>query len=132
MDAELIFDGGSRGNPGQAFGSFRLRYGRGRLTTPVRQRFGRATNNQAEYLSLIAGVEALLAQLGDEGVDPGSVRLRIRGDSQLVLSQLEGKWKVKNAVLKALHQRAQELLSAFGEVSFVHQPRRATIRALGH
>ena len=99
---------------------------------PSRLRFGRGTNNQAEYLSLIAGLREVLKHLNQNSEDPRSVHLEIRGDSKLVLSQLQGAWKVKNAVLKELHREASALLSGFGNVSFRHQPRYLTVRALGH
>ena len=132
MDIDLIFDGGSRGNPGESFGSFRIHVDGVPAGPPCRLRFGRGTNNQAEYLSLIAGLRTLLEQLSQKGESPGSVHLEIRGDSKLVLSQLQGAWKVKNAVLKELHREANALLADFGAVTFRHQPRSMTVRALGH
>ncbi len=132
MDVELVFDGGSKGNPGDSFGSFRLQIDGVPVGPPQRIRFGRGTNNQAEYLSLLAGLRSLLEYLERSGASPSSVHLEIRGDSKLVLSQLQGSWKVKNSVLKELHREAHALLSDFGEVRLVHQPRFMTVRALGH
>ena len=129
---ELIFDGGSVGNPGESYGSFRWRCGDTPLSIPTRRRFGHGTNNQAEYKALIDGLLALLDELSSAGADPAITTLVIRGDSRLVLKQLAGEWKVKNAVLRKLNAQAQPLLAQFGDVKLVHQTRAETVRALGH
>lgn len=129
---ELVFDGGSIGNPGRAYGSYRWKPKGGRASPAERLAFGTGTNNQAEYRALVAGLQRLLGELKLEGVRLASVELEVRGDSRLVINQLSGKWKVKNAVLKDLHRQASELLSLFGEVRLVHQARALTVRALGH
>lgn len=129
---ELIFDGGSIGNPGSAYGSYRWKAKGGRAVSPERLAFGRGTNNQAEYKALIAGLQRLLGELDHRGVQTADVILEVRGDSRLVIMQLSGEWKVKNAVLKVLHGEASQLLSIFGEVKLVHQTRARTVRALGH
>jgi probable phosphoglycerate mutase len=83
-------------------------------------------------MALIEGLKALIAELSSAQSDPEQVALEIRGDSKLVLKQLAGEWKVKNAVLRKLHSQAQSLLNQFGEVRLVHQARSETVRALGH
>jgi ribonuclease HI len=128
----LTFDGGSLGNPGQAYGSFRLSPARGKNLPPTRLNFGYGTNNQAEYQALIAGLEGLLTWARSGKLDPLSVAVELRGDSQLVLNQLSGEWRVKNPELRRLHSRAQGLIDQFGQVEFIHQPRAATVRMLGH
>ena len=132
FSCELIFDGGSVGNPGQSYGSFRWRLGDGPLSTPSRRRFGYGTNNQAEYKALIEGLKSLLSELSAYKTSAAEVELVIRGDSRLVLKQLAGDWKVKNAALRKLHSSARSLMVKFGEVKMVHQARSETVRALGH
>lgn len=115
---EVYADGGARGNPGPAaIGAVVL----DPSTTPptrlatVSERIGIATNNVAEYRAVIAGLEA--AQ------QFGARALRLRADSLLVIRQLEGAWKVKNAGLRPLHARALELLQSWEEVDLAHVPR---------
>ncbi len=128
----LIFDGGSRGNPGPSYGSFRLEKAGARHGRPERRSFGRGTNNEAEYRALIAGVRALLSTLQAEGLAPGRVSLEVRGDSQLVLRQLEGAWKTKEPRLRDLREEAEGLLARFGSVRYRHHPRARSVAALGH
>lgn len=132
LSCELIFDGGSVGNPGDSYGSFRWRLADGPLTKPGRRRFGYGTNNQAEYKALIEGLRSLLTELSTIGTRPADVDLAIRGDSRLVLRQLAGEWKVKNAALRELHSSATTLIAKFSGVQMVHQTRSETVRALGH
>ena len=132
LSCKLVFDGGSVGNPGDCYGSFRWKIANGQLSRPSRRRFGYGTNNQAEYMALIAGLKSLISQLSSAKSSPVEVALEIRGDSKLVLKQLAGEWKVKNAVLRKLHSSAQSLIKQFGEVQLVHQARSETVRALGH
>jgi ribonuclease HI len=127
----LVFDGGSRGNPGPAYGSFLVLDERGRRIGGRRLNFGRGTNNEAEYRTLIAGLRWLLD--GPRGVpSPQRVDLEIRGDSRLVLSQLSGAWKAKNKRMRALRDEARQLLARFGHVRYVQQPRSESVRLLGH
>lgn len=128
----LTFDGGSIGNPGQAYGSFRLAPVPGKPFPPERVQFGHGTNNQAEYRALISGLEALLSLLKTEGTDPRSVNVELRGDSRLVLNQLAGEWKVKNPELRGLHREARSLIDQLGQVKFLYQPRSRIVRVLGH
>jgi ribonuclease HI len=128
----LVFDGGSRGNPGPSYGSYRLGLSRERLEPPRRLEFGRGTNNEAEYLTLIAALRELHDRLQQDGEDPSRSRAVVYGDSQLVLSQLEGEWKAKNPRMRRLRDEALELLSPFGGVRLVHQPRWRSVRMLGH
>jgi ribonuclease HI len=131
-DYILVFDGGSRGNPGAAYGSFRLHRRGGRPDSPTRLRFGRGTNNEAEYWSLIAGLESLLALLTEAGNAAAEVRLEVRGDSQLVIRQLEGSWKAKEPRMRRLRDRALNLLRRFASVRLTHQDRSRSLAVLGH
>jgi len=118
-DVVLVFaDGGARGNPGPAaIGALVL----DPATTPatrlatVSERIGVATNNVAEYRAVIAGLEAARAF--------PSRAVRVRADSMLVIQQLRGQWKVKQAHLKPLHAEARALLAAYEHVDLAHVPR---------
>ena len=125
LDAVLIyFDGGSRGNPGPAaIGALVLDPSTtppGRLAT-ISKPIGEATNNVAEYLALIAGLEAASATPAHAA--------RVRGDSMLVIEQLSGRWKVKQAHLKPLHTQARSLLAAYDDVDLVHVRREENAEA---
>ena len=128
----LVFDGGSKGNPGPAYGSFRWQPPRGAPWPVERRDFGEATNNEAEYRTLIAALEYLLGRLAERGTDPSHIHLEIRGDSRLVLSQVEGTWKTKEPRLRSLRDQARDLLRRFGGYRLIHQPREATVAVLRH
>jgi len=140
----LVFDGGSRGNPGEGYGSYLLDFGGGnslrsgrssRLAPSqvVRLRLGdRMTNNEAEYDTLIAALEALLAELQRAGEKPQSFALEVRGDSQLVMRQLAGEWRTHEPRLAQRRDKARRLLSRFARYQLVHQPRAASLALLGH
>lgn len=131
-DIVLVFDGGSKGNPGQGYGSFAYK---GRVVRwPVRLTFpgDSTTNNQAEYMALIGGLRAILADLAHLDQDPSAMRLKVLSDSQLLVEQLNGRWKVKNPGLRERRDEAQKLLSKFGSVKVDWHPRAMSVRILGH
>jgi ribonuclease HI len=128
----LVFDGGSKGNPGLSYGSYRIQEKGRKPSRPVRIKFGRGTNNEAEYKALIAGLKALIDKVESEDIDPAACLVEIRGDSQLVLNQLSGTWKVKNLRMRALWDQAKDLLSRFDDRRFRHQSRDRTVEILGH
>jgi ribonuclease HI len=76
---------------------------------------GVATNNEAEYLALIEGLKAVAEWKPD--------RLEVFLDSKLVVEQVNGRWKIKEARLQALHKQAKELLDGFAEVEVKHVAR---------
>lgn len=128
----MLFDGGSRGNPGPAYGSYRLKLP-GAVTPRLgRRTFGRMTNNEAEYASLIAGLEDLAEALKQARIPAQQVRLEVRGDSQLVLAQLAGDWRVRNPRLQEYWVRAHDLLAEYESVAFQRVPRWRVVRVLGH
>lgn len=129
---EIVFDGGSRGNPGPSYGSFVLQEQGKSPARPVRLEFGEATNNEAEYLILIAALENLLSILESQDDSPTRTGLVIRGDSQLVIKQLKGEWKAKKARLRALRDRVHNLLMQFQKVELEHQDREDSVEILGH
>lgn len=128
----IVFDGGSRGNPGPAYGSYHIRPWTTTKGITERLEFGRGTNNEAEYLSLIAALRALHAFLAGMEQNPAAVELEIRGDSQLVMRQVAGRWKAKDARMMRLRDEAQQLAEPFRRVVYREQPRQATVKLLGH
>jgi probable phosphoglycerate mutase len=131
-DLELVFDGGALGNPGAGYGSFQLRDRQG-FCEISRLDFGdNVTNNQAEYRTLIAGLEAALKHAGNVGWHPRTLRVRVRTDSKLVVEQVLGRWKVRHPNLQPLSTRARDLLSRFGSTDIAWHPRVESVRILGH
>jgi len=128
----IVFDGGSRGNPGQGYGSYVMRWP-GEQQQIVRLRFGnRVTNNEAEYDTLIAALEAVLKRLRDGGADPKTARLEVRGDSQLVINQVKGEWQCKDSRMAARRDRARALLQQLGGWQLIHHDRSHSVEQLGH
>ncbi len=108
----LNFDGGSRGNPGPAACGWVIRDSEGELVSKAGEPLGDTTNNVAEYTGLLHGLE--------EAVRLGVSSLEIRGDSELIVKQVKGEYKVKNAGLKPLFQQVCDLMSQIAEVSISH------------
>jgi len=131
---DLSFDGGSRGNPGPAYGSYRVR-GSGAaadLQVVRRLRFGEGTNNEAEYWSLLEGLRWALAESRRRRLDPSDLDLVVHGDSLLVIRQLQGKWKTRDPRMRALAERAADRLRRFGSVRLQHRPRAKSVAEFGH
>jgi ribonuclease HI len=131
VDVEVVFDGGSLRNPGDGYGSYRLTIA-GQPARLERRTFGRKTNNEAEYLALIAGLEDAVRTLERSGVSAQDARITVRGDSQLVLEQVKGAWKVRSPHLQLLRDTAASLLSKFGERELIWHARANSVRILGH
>lgn len=131
-DLTLIFDGGSLGNPGKGYGSFKLSDHHG-FEIIERLDFGDGvTNNQAEYRTFIAGIAAALNHVTRQRRSPESQTLCVKTDSKLVVEQVNGRWKVKHPALQPLCARAKELLARFGRTQLTWQPRAETVKVLGH
>jgi ribonuclease HI len=114
-------DGASRGNPGPAsFGAVVIDP-TGTVRHEISERLGMATNNVAEYRGLIAGLEAALAL--------GARRVEVRMDSELLVRQAIGRYRVRNPGLIPLHNRVLALRRQFDEVVFRHIPRGENRRA---
>jgi ribonuclease HI len=103
--AIVNFDGGSRGNPGPAAIGVVVRDGDGAVLAEVGEKIGEATNNVAEYRALLRAIELAAAH--------GAGDLELIGDSQLVVRQVEGRYKVKHADMKELHAEAKKALADF-------------------
>jgi ribonuclease HI len=114
-ELQIHIDGGSRGNPGEAgYGVF-VQDGLGADVARLYGYLGTATNNVAEYQGLINGLRFAF--------EHGARRVRVFSDSQLVVRQVEGRYKVKHAAMIPLHREAMGLLSRFAQWSVTHVPR---------
>lgn len=105
-------DGGARGNPGPAAVGVVVRDESGEILSTVSATIGEATNNVAEYRALLAGIE--------QATQLGADRIELRGDSELVVRQVKGEYKVKNAGIKPLHAEVLGSLEAFDEWAIEH------------
>lgn len=131
-DYRIVFDGGSLGNPGKGYGSYRIT-GPGVDTGVVPLDFSPdgevVSNNQAEYRTLIAALTALPTLANRP---PGQIAVTIYGDSKLVIEQLSGRWKVKHPDMRLWHTEAKALLGMFGEHRLTWHPRAKSVDELGH
>jgi len=114
-------DGASRGNPGPSAIGVSIEDAAGAEVASASETIGVATNNVAEYKALLRALE-LLAGLGAK-------RVEISLDSELIVRQLQGRYRVRNPRMKELYERAQILLSRFTSVHFQHVPRERNTRA---
>ncbi len=132
LHIRITFDGGSKGNPGQGYGSYAVEWP-GESPQVVRVRFGDLmTNNEAEYQTLIASLEDLLDQLEERGIDPATVSVEIWGDSQLVVKQVAGEWRCREPRLQIRRDQVRELMERFGEARLHHHGREHSVEMLGH
>jgi ribonuclease HI len=117
MDQTIIlnFDGGSRGNPGVAGIGVVLCAQDGIPIFTLGRHIGRATNNVAEYTALLVGLR--------EAAKLGVKKILVRGDSELVIKQMRGEYRVKNAALKDLYGQAASLIEKFSQIKFEHNLR---------
>ena len=115
VDATLYTDGGSRGNPGHAAIGIVLCDGRDRVVREHKEYIGIATSNEAEYRAIIKGLA--LAARETEG------DLRCVSDSELMIRQMRGEYRVREPRLQELHLAAMERANAFVSVSYEHRPR---------
>ncbi len=112
--ATASIDGGSRGNPGPAGYGVHIEQDDGSIVE-LKEYLGHQTNNVAEYSGLLAA----LRWAAEHGVS----RLLIRSDSELLVKQMRGEYRVKNPGLHPLYDEAQSLISRIGKVTIEHVPR---------
>ena len=110
MRARLSTDGGSRGNPGPAAYGYVLETGDGTVLDARGETIGVATNNVAEYRALLAGLASAL----ERGVD----ELEVISDSELLVNQMRGEYKVKSSNLRELVDEAQALALRFASIRY--------------
>ena len=110
MKARLFTDGGARGNPGPAAYGYVLEADDGTLLAAHGESIGTATNNVAEYRALVAGLEKAVELQVDE--------LEVVSDSELLVKQMRGEYKVKNEALRELSEEAANLARKLGTVAY--------------
>ena len=110
MRAKLFTDGGARGNPGPAAYGYVLEAEDGTVLAAHGERIGVATNNVAEYRALIAGLE--------KAVELAVPEVEVVSDSELLVKQMNGEYRVKNAALQDLSIQASRLARELGKVSY--------------
>jgi len=108
----LMVDGAARGNPGPAGCGAVICDEKGAVVRELSRYLGRATNNVAEYEALLMGLEALIELKRN--------KIIVHSDSQLLVRQLNGEYRVKDEKLQVLHQRARRLLRQFSSCRIVH------------
>ena len=111
MKARLFTDGGARGNPGPAAFAYVLEAEDGTVLAAHGEAIGVATNNVAEYRALVAGLE----KAAGVGID----ELEVVSDSELMVKQMRGEYRVKNEALRALSVEAGRLARGIGSVQYV-------------
>jgi len=110
VKAKLFTDGGARGNPGPAAYGYVLEAEDGTVLAAHGERIGVATNNVAEYRALIAGLE--------KAVELAVSEVEVVSDSELLVKQMNGEYRVKNAALQDLSIQASRLARELGKVSY--------------
>ncbi len=120
---DLFVDGGSRGNPGPSGGGAVIKDPSGKVVKRLKKRLGLGTNNRAEYMALIMALEAA------RGL--GAEKVRIFADSQLMVRQVTGRYRVKSPALQPLYRKVMALLAAFKDYRISHIPREKNSEADG-
>ncbi|OGN88605.1 MAG: hypothetical protein A2158_01525 [Chloroflexi bacterium RBG_13_46_14] len=111
----IYTDGMAEPNPGPGAIGVVIQNQQGETVTTISRAVGRVTNNQAEYMAVIAALE--------KAVSLGFDEVEIRADSELIVRQINGRYRVKNADLKLLYQKVIELKSRFKSFTITHIPR---------
>ncbi len=124
MEFYIFCDGASRGNPGPA-SCAAIIYSdiNSDPLLELGKVLGTATNNVAEYQGLLLGLEGLISFLAESGHSPSDATLHVRMDSELIIRQLTGQYRVKNETLKPLYTRVVRMLSQFRATDLQHVPR---------
>jgi len=117
----LEIDGASRGNPGEAAAGVVISSPGAGVVREISKRLGVATNNEAEYRALLLGLE--------EASRLGAARVEVFSDSELLVRQMNGVYRVREPRLKPLHAKARALLSCFGGYEIRHVRREMNERA---
>ena len=110
MKARLSTDGGARGNPGPAAYGYVLETEDGTVLAAHGEAIGVATNNVAEYRALVEGLR--------KAVEAADGELEVVSDSELLVHQMRGEWKIKNEALRMLWEEAQDLAADIAKVRY--------------
>ena len=117
-------DGGSRGNPGPSGLGVVFKNEQGLITAEFKKYIGETTNNQAEYRALILALEEAIKISNDKfQISNEKASLEIRMDSELIVRQMQGRYKIKDQGLKPLAETVLKLCKNFANVNFIHVPR---------
>ena len=125
----ITFDGGAKPNPGKGYGSYNIRIdGNDEPFYGASEEFygDNLTNNQTEYIAITRGCEKAMELLGR------NCDVKIIGDSELVLKQITGEYRVRDEKLIPLNQKLMERLSGFQSYSVQHRPREQSVEEFGH
>ena len=114
-------DGGSRGNPGQAALGVVIQNSSGRIIKEYGEALGIRTNNEAEYEAVVSALKKIKALYGKEKTKKMEIEMRM--DSELVMKQLTGKYRMEDEKLVPLFMKIWNLKLDFGKISFIHVPR---------
>lgn len=127
MKITIYCDGGSRGNPGPAAIGIILTDEKGRVIKEYAEKIGRATNNEAEYEAVIFGLQKAKLLFGRRKIK--TMTIEVRMDSEFVIRQLNGKYKILDRRIEQLFLKTWNLKVDFGEVKFVYISRNENIEA---
>jgi len=114
-------DGAARGNPGPAAIGATVKDDKGNLIAGISRRIGITTNNQAEYQAIIAALE--------EAVSLGARHVELKSDSELVVQQLNGRYKVKKTTLRTHYQQVIQLIGSLESFTIAYIPREQNAEA---
>ena len=142
-DYLVIFDGGSKGNPGRGYGSYMLvaqsrSAAMRKAGTHYRWRrrtadFGNnQTNNMAEYQALLHGLDDVTETLAQHDANPRDYTIVVLGDSELVVKQLRGEYRVKDEKMQQYYSAARDKLDRFKDRTIRHHDRAYSVQLLGH
>jgi len=127
---EIYSDGGARGNPGPAAYGFVIKSVNPKFEARNSKFIGNATNNQAEYRGILAALEFLKLKVKSEKLKVEDNKIECYLDSQLIVEQMNGKYKIKNEGLKPLYWKIRELIIELGgNVQFEHISREKNYEA---
>jgi len=113
--ATIWIDGAARGNPGPAAIGAIIKDETGKVHSRLSQRIGSTTNNRAEYMALITALK--------KAVDLGASHAEVKSDSELLVRQVNGRYRVKNEFLKPLYQQVKQLTESLEGFTIRHVPR---------
>ncbi len=122
----ICTDGAARGNPGPAAVGATIKDETGRIIARISRRIGSTTNNQAEYRAIITAVQ--------KAVELGASHVVLKSDSELVVKQIKGQYKVKNTALRPLYQKVVQLAGSLDgfQVSYIPRTQNAEADALAN